>query len=162
MIPNGRTISKSLRITSYYHLLRGDRRVIYGGRARFENVHPDVSAALLLKMMTNRWPQLKDVRITHSWSDFVAMTLDALPHLGQEDGLHFCTGCNGSGVAMMTYLGQQVARRILQDGQADSAYGSIELPKIPVSFYLGHPWFLPIVRNYYRYLDRKDRRLGGE
>ena len=162
LIPNGRTISESPRITSYYRLLPGDRRVMYGGRARFENVHPDVSAALLHKMMTDRWPQLKDVRITHSWSGFVAMTLDALPHMGQEDGLHFCTGCNGSGVAMMTYLGQQVARRILQDGQSDSAYGSIELPKIPVPFYSGHPWFLPIIGNYYRYLDRKDRRLSGE
>ena len=34
------------------------------------------------------------------------MTLDALPHMGQEDGLHFCTGCNDSGVVMMTYLVQ--------------------------------------------------------
>ena len=90
------------------------------------------------------------------------MTLDALPHMGQEDGLHFCTGCNGSGVAMMTYLGQQVARRILQDGQSDSAYDSIEFSKIPVPFYSGNLWFLPIIGNYYRYLDREDRRLSGE
>ena len=122
LIPNGRTISESPRVTSYYRLLPGDRRVMYGGRARFENVHPDVSAALLYQMMTDRWPQLKGVRITHSWSGFVAMTVDALPHMGKEDGLHYCTGCNGSGVAMMTYLGRQVARRILQDSQSVSAY----------------------------------------
>ena len=46
LIPNGRTISESPRVTSYYRLLPGDRRVMYGGRARFENVHPDVSATL--------------------------------------------------------------------------------------------------------------------
>lgn len=161
LIPKGRTISESPRITSYYRLLPGDRRVMYGGRARFENVPADVSAALLHRMMTERWPQLKDVRITHSWSGFVAMTLDAIPHMGQEDGLHFCTGCNGSGVAMMTYLGRQVARRILQDGASDSAYGRVELPEIPVPFYSGNPWFLPIIGNYYRYLDRRDRRQGG-
>lgn len=161
LIPNGRTISESPRVTSYYRLLPGDRRVMYGGRARFENVHPDVSAALLYQMMTDRWPQLKGVRITHSWSGFVAMTVDALPHMGQEDGLHYCTGCNGSGVAMMTYLGRQVARRILQDGQSVSAYESFELPKVPVPFYSGNPWFLPIIGNYYRYLDSRERRRAG-
>lgn len=161
LIPNGRTISESPRVTSYYRLLPGDRRVMYGGRARFENVHPDVSAALLYQMMTDRWPQLKGVRITHSWSGFVAMTVDALPHMGQEDGLHYCTGCNGSGVAMMTYLGRQVARRILQDGHSVSAYESFELPKVPVPFYSGNPWFLPIIGNYYRYLDSRERRRAG-
>ncbi len=161
LIPNGRTISETPRVTSYYRLLPGDRRVMYGGRARFQDVPPDVSATLLHGMMTDRWPQLKDVRITHSWSGFVAMTTDALPHMGQEDGLHYCTGCNGSGVAMMTYLGNQVARRILQNGHSDSAYVDVEFPGVPVPLYRGSPWFLPIVGEYYRYLDRKDRRASA-
>ena len=160
LIPKGRTISETPRVTSYYRLLPGDRRVMYGGRARFQDVSPDVSATLLHAMMTDRWPQLKAARITHSWSGFVAMTTDALPHMGYEDGVHFCTGCNGSGVAMMTYLGLQVARRILQDGHSDSAYAGLDFPGVPVPFYRGKPWFLPIVGEYYRYLDRKERRAG--
>ena len=158
LIPKGRTISETPRVTSYYRLTPGDRRVMYGGRARFQDVPPDVSATLLHGMMTDRWPQLKDVRITHSWSGFVAMTTDAVPHMGQEDGMHFCTGCNGSGVAMMTYLGNQIAKRILQDGQSDSAYVGADFPAVPVPFYRGKPWFLPIVGEYYRYLDKKERR----
>jgi glycine/D-amino acid oxidase-like deaminating enzyme len=158
LIPNGRTISETPRITSYYRMLPGERRVMYGGRARFHDVPPDVSAALLYRMMTDRWPKLKGTRITHSWSGFVAMTTDALPHMGKEDGLHFCTGCNGSGVAMMPYLGRQVARRILQEGQAECAYSMIDFPGVPVPLYRGNPWFLPIVGEYYRYLDRRDRR----
>jgi len=158
LIPNGRTISESARITNYYRLLPGDRRVMFGGRARFESVPADLSAAILHGKMIERWPQLKGIRITHSWSGLVAMTTDSIPHMGQEDGLHFCTGCNGSGVAMMTYLGNQVARRILQDGHSDSAYVGVEFPKVPVPFYSGNPWFLPIIGNYYRHLDRKERR----
>lgn len=161
LIPNGRTISETPRVTSYYRLLPGDRRVMYGGRARFQDVPPDVSATLLHRMMTARWPQLKDVRITHSWSGFVAMTMDAIPHMGQEDGLHYCTGCNGSGVAMMTYLGNQIARRILRNGESDSAYLGVEFPEVPVPFYRGSPWFLPIIGEYYRYLDRKERNATG-
>ena len=62
---------------------------------------------------------------------------------------------------MMTYLGRQVARRILQDGHSVSAYESFELPKVPVPFYSGNPWFLPIIGNYYRYLDSRERRRAG-
>ncbi len=158
LIPNGRTISETPRVTSYYRLLPGDRRVMYGGRARFQDVPADVSATLLYGMMTDRWPQLKGTRITHSWSGFVAMTTDALPHMGQEDGLHYCTGCNGSGVAMMTYLGRKVAQRILRNGQTHCAYEELTFPGVPVPLYRGRPWFLPIVGEYYRYLDRRDRR----
>ncbi|MDA1308275.1 MAG: FAD-dependent oxidoreductase [Proteobacteria bacterium] len=161
LIPNGRTISETPRVTSYYRLLPGDRRVMYGGRARFHDVPPEVSATVLHAMMTERWPQLKGARITHSWSGLVAMTTDALPHMGKEDGLHYCIGCNGSGVAMMTYLGQQVARRILQDDRTDSGYGELAFPGVPVPFYRGKPWFLRVVGEYYRYLDRKDRRATG-
>jgi glycine/D-amino acid oxidase-like deaminating enzyme len=160
LIPNGRTISETPRVTSYYRLLPGDRRVMYGGRARFQDVPTDVSAMLLHHMMTDRWPQLKEARITHSWSGLVAMTMDALPHMGQEDGMHYCVGCNGSGIAMMTYLGNQVARRILQNGRTESAYEHLKFPGIPVPFYRGKPWFLPVLGGYYRYLDRRDRNSG--
>ena len=160
MIPNGRTISETPRVTSYYRLLPGDRRAMYGGRARFQTVHPDESAALLHGMMCERWPQLKGARITHSWSGLVAMTTDALPHMGMEDGIHYCTGCNGSGIATMTYLGHQIARRIIQNGHTDSGYDALAFPPVPVPFYSGKPWFLPFVGQYYWHLDKKDRRAS--
>ncbi len=158
LIPNGRTIAESGRITSYYRLLPGDRRVMFGGRARFNSVEPDTSAELLHNMMTKRWPQIKAARITHSWAGFVAMTADSLPHIGIKNGIHFCTGCNGSGVAMMTYLGKKIAQSIIYGSEFQSIYSSIDLPRIPIPFYNGNPWFLPIIGNYYRFLDYKDRK----
>ena len=157
LIPNGRTISESSRITSYYRLLPGDRRVMYGGRARFNSIHPDNSAKLLHEMMIKRWPQIKEARITHSWSGFVAMTSDSIPHLGLKNGIHFCTGCNGSGIAMMTYLGKKTAQSIIGGDEFQSAYSKIDFPRVPVPFYRGNPWFLPIIGSYYRYLDRVER-----
>ncbi len=139
----------------YYRMSPDGTRMIYGGRARFTQVGPDASGPLLHKMMTDRFPQLKGTRITHSWSGLVAFTNDFLPHMGREAGLHYCLGCNGSGVGMLTYLGTQTARRIL--GALDSAYAELDLPPVPVPFYSGTPWFLPVVGGYYRWLDRRDR-----
>lgn len=157
LIPNGRTISETPRITSYYRLTPGDRRVMYGGRARFQNVDPDLSATLLHGMMTARWPPLRGVKITHSWSGFVAMTADALAHMGEREGIHFCAGCNGSGVAMMTYLGHRVARRILDGAGPESRFFTQAFPRVPVPFYRGDPWFLPMVGGYFRWRDRRER-----
>ncbi|MDD9913425.1 MAG: FAD-binding oxidoreductase [Rhodospirillaceae bacterium] len=158
LIPNGRTISETPRVLCYYRMSPDGTRMIYGGRARFTQVGPDVSGPLLHQMMTDRFPQLKGTKITHSWSGLVAFTNDFLPHMGQEKGLHYCLGCNGSGVGMLTYLGTQVAQRILQDGRANTAYATLDLPKVPVPFYDGRPWFLPVVGGYYRWLDKRDRR----
>jgi glycine/D-amino acid oxidase-like deaminating enzyme len=57
--------------------------------------------------MTDRFPQLKGYKVTHAWTGNTGFTLDALPHMGRDDGMHYLMGCNGSGVAMMTHLGTQ-------------------------------------------------------
>ena len=61
----------------------------------------------------------------------------------------------------MSCLGTQWARRILLQGRSDSAYDGLDSRGVAVPFYKGRPWFLPIVGEYYRYLDRKERRAAG-
>lgn len=157
LIPNGRTISETPRVLCYYRLTPDGRRMMFGGRARFTDVDPALRAKLMHRMMTERFPQLKDARVTHSWTGYVAFTYDFLPHLGMHRDMHYALGCNGSGVAMMTYLGYLIARRILQNGELDSPFVGLDMPKVPLPGYTGNPWFLPIIGGWYRFLDRMDR-----
>ena len=123
LIPNGRTISDTPRVLCYYRISPDGKRMLFGGRARFTAVTPEVSAPVLHRFMTDRFPQLKDAKVTHAWTGNVAFTFDFLPHMGQvQDGMHFCLGCNGSGVAMMTYLGHRTAQKIIGGGDASSAH----------------------------------------
>ena len=108
--------------------------------------------------MTERFPQLQGVRITHGWDGNTAFTFDALPHMGRQDGMHFCLGCNGSGIAMMTYLGWQTARKIAGIANYACSFDTEEFPDHPL--YSGNPWFLPAVGGYYRLRDRLDRLLA--
>jgi len=158
LVPNGRTLSDTKRVLCYYRMSPDGRRMVFGGRARFTQVDPRLSARILYGYMTERFPQLTGVRITHGWTGNTAFTLDALPHMGTEDGLHYCLGCNGSGVAMMTYLGYQVARKIAGVTNARCAFDSDDFPGHPL--YSGNPWFLPMIGGYYRLRDRLDRLLG--
>lgn len=155
LIPNGRTISDTPRILHYYRLSPDGRRMIFGGRARFTDVGPEVSAPLLHRAMCDRFPELAEARVTHAWRGNVAFTFDHMPHMGRQAGVHYCLGCNGSGIAMMTYLGHMTARAILGGGNVESAFAGRPFPTRP--FYDGRPWFLPIVGAWFRFLDRLDR-----
>jgi glycine/D-amino acid oxidase-like deaminating enzyme len=158
LIPNGKTINDTPRVLTYYRMSPDGRRVLFGGRARFTQVEPRVSVPALHRMMTERFPQLAGVRVTHAWTGNVAFTFDFLPHMGREDGMHYMLGCNGSGVAMMTYLGTQTARKILGGANRISALDGRDFPTMPL--YNGNPWFLPIVGGYYRVRDRLDRWMA--
>ena len=108
--------------------------------------------------MLRVFPQLKGTRITHGWTGNVAFTYDRVPHMGTQSGLHYCLGCNGSGVVMMSHLGHRTALKILGQTNRVSAFEAVELPSIP--FYGGNPWFLPMVGGYYQLRDWIDRKFA--
>jgi glycine/D-amino acid oxidase-like deaminating enzyme len=159
LIPKQRTLSDTRRVLCYYRMSPDGKRMIFGGRARFTPVTPQESAPILHRFMTDRFPQLRDVKITHAWTGNVAFTLDALPHMGRQDGMHYLLGCNGSGVAMMTYLGWQTARKIAGVANRASAFDTEDFPTHRL--YSGNPWFLPAIGGWYRIRDNLDRGLAS-
>jgi len=154
--PKGRALADTKRVLCYYRLSPDGRRMIFGGRARFTSISPRAAAPILYRFMTDRYPQLKGVKVTHAWTGNVAFTFDALPHTGRMDGLHYALGCNGSGVAMMTYLGAQTARRIIGGANRPCGFELAEFPDLPL--YRGNPdWALPALGAYYRIRDAVSR-----
>src|SRR5436190_2011909 len=159
LIPKGRTLADTKRVLCYYRMSPDGKRMVFGGRARFTPVTPAVSAPILHGFMTDRFPQLRGTRVTHAWTGNVAFTWDALPHTGVMGGMHYAVGCNGSGVAMMTYLGRQTARRIIGGANSTCGFELEEFPDFPL--YNGSPnWALPAVGAYYRFRDGLSRTLA--
>ena len=158
LVPNGRTLSDTKRVLCYYRMSPDGKRMVFGGRARFTQADPLLCARVLYTYMTERFPQLKGVRVTHGWTGNTAFTLDALPHVGEDEGMHYALGCNGSGIAMMTYLGYQTARKIARAANYACAFDSPDFPDH--ALYNGNPWFLPLIGSYYRLRDRLDRMLA--
>jgi glycine/D-amino acid oxidase-like deaminating enzyme len=73
-----------------------------------------------------------------------------MPHAGRLDGVYYAGGYCGHGVAMSTYLGEQIARRIAGE-PIDHPLFDDRFPAIPM--YFGTPWFLPLVGAYYQVKD---------
>ncbi|MEM7251301.1 MAG: FAD-binding oxidoreductase [Pseudomonadota bacterium] len=158
MFRNFCTMSNTQRILFYYRPSPDHRRVIFGGRASFRKTTERDSSKTLYRYLCAVFPSLSEVRITHGWTGNVAFTFDHLPHMGMHEGMHYCMGCNGSGVQMMSFLGRQIALKIL--GRTNRQCGFDGLPFATRPLYSGDPWFLPVVGNWYRLRDRLERALA--
>ena len=156
--PKNRSIADTRRVLTYYRMSPDKKRLIFGGRAKFGHTDPVDTAPILYQFMMDRYPQLKGVTITHAWTGNVAFTMDEMPHMGKFDNLHYALGCNGSGIAMMTYLGQQTARKVAGKSNRVCAFDRPEFPDHPL--YNGSTWFLPLVGRYFRTRDWIDRKFG--
>ena len=159
LLPNNKSVYDTRRVLTYYRMSGNRRRLIFGGRAKFSLSDPVDTAPILYQHMLDRFPQLQGTKITHAWTGNVAFTFDEVPHMGKMDGLHYALGCNGSGVAMMTYLGTQTARKIAGAANYACAFDREAFPDHPL--YNGDPkWLLPVVGPYFRTRDWIDRKMS--
>jgi glycine/D-amino acid oxidase-like deaminating enzyme len=152
LFPNNRNITDTKHVLYYFRPSPDRTRILFGGRAAVWETDTRISGRTLHRYMTGVFPELAEVKLSHSWTGNVAFTFDRLPHVGVRDGIHFAMGYNGSGVAMATYLGHKTAQRILGKTDARTAFDDLEFPA--PAWYSGTPWFLPLVAAWYRVRDR--------
>ena len=153
VMPGNRTCVNSMNIGNYWRLAP-DRRLIFGGRARFSarsDQRSDAkSGAILRASLARIFPQLAQVQIDYCWGGLVDMSADRLPRAGRAEGLWYAMGYSGHGAQLSTHLGMMMADRILGH-PVDNPLEGMDWPAVPGHF--GQPWFLPLVGLYYRGVD---------
>ncbi len=152
LIPNSRMIVETGSKHLYYRPSPDRTRIVFGGRAALHPIPPEKSAARLMKSLTQILPELAGVKAEYAWSGNIAFTRSDLAAIGrQQDGVWYALGCNGSGVALMNYLGHKLALKVLGDPDGATAFDDIAFKAVPL--YDGTPWFLPLMTGYYRAKD---------
>lgn len=152
LIPAHRVCSDTRRVVVYFRRSDDGRRLLFGGRVSVFESDPVASLPALRREMLRIFPQIEDVRISHSWMGFVAYTFDALPHLGVHDGVHYAMGYCGSGICLASYLGNRIGQRLLDAARGHSVFERPRFRARPL--YYGTPWFLAGAVRYYQLLDR--------
>ena len=152
LLPRRRVAFDSKHFLHYFRLTR-DSRLLFGGRAAFARPTPGTTrraAAILRRDLARVFPQLATTSIEYAWCGNVAFTRDQMPHAGRLDQTYYAGGYCGHGIAMATYLGALVARRMAGE-PVEHPLLSDRFPAIPL--YRGKPWFLPVVGAYYKLRD---------
>ncbi len=152
LIPKGRMIVETRDKHLYYRPSPDGTRIVLGGRAALHPIQLDQAAGWLMNELRAIFPSLAATRVSHVWTGNVAMTRSDLPGIGQRDGIWYALGCNGSGVALMPYLGHKLALKIL--GQRDGKTAFDDIPFTAIPFYNGTAWFRPLMTWWFRARDK--------
>lgn len=112
-----------------YFRFSEDHRLLFGGGETYGYRFPDI-ATLVRKPMTEIFPQLKDVRITHTWGGTLGITLNRMPHFERLAGnILTASGYSGHGIALATLGGKLAAEAVA--GQAERFDLMAHLPSPP-------------------------------
>jgi glycine/D-amino acid oxidase-like deaminating enzyme len=152
LFPKDRVTSDTRQVVLYYRASPDRTRIVFGGRVAVFEADPIVSGPKLHGVMAGIFPELAQVKISHSWMGFVAFTFDHLPHIGVMDGIHYAMGYCGSGVPLGTFFGHKIAHKVMGSAEGRTAFDDLPFQTRPL--YDGTPWFLAGAVLYYRFLDR--------
>jgi glycine/D-amino acid oxidase-like deaminating enzyme len=157
LIPNRRMVTDSRKQLTYTRPSPDGTRLLVGCRPRVRDRAPEVLAPALHARMRRIWPELEATRITHAWGGFVGMTADQLPHVAEHDGVLHAVGCNGNGVALMTWLGWHAAQLML--GRSNRRSWFADIPFVPLPLAPLKPIMAPAASAAYHLRDLRDRPL---
>ena len=153
-MPGNRTCVTTLHIGNYFRLST-DRRLIFGGRARFSARSDPASDAksgrILQTGLEAMFPQLKGIETDYCWGGLVGITADRFPRAGEADGLIYGTGFSGHGAQLSTLIGQVLAD-LAMGREGTNPLAGLDWPKVPL--HSGKPWFLPFVGLWFGLKDR--------
>jgi glycine/D-amino acid oxidase-like deaminating enzyme len=138
----------------YYWRLSPDGRLLFGGRRSLAPSTIAQARDFLYDSMVAVHPQLAEAgaRVDRAWGGNVAITLDRLPHAGRvAGGAWYVTGCNGSGVALNTWMGAQLGRHLVGEAPPPSF---TELPHRPIPLQRLRRLYLPLLGLWFHHQDR--------
>jgi len=153
LMPKLMMMGEGLQLGFYYRPSPDGRRILLGGRDSSRVGDPAAPTLLLRRGLVNLFPELENVRLSHSWFGNVAMHRDMLPRIFEKDGVVYATGFCGSGVVWAPWIGMRAAYKLM--GPNERARTAFDFrPPAFIPLYRGNPWFMPAIIQVYRLQDR--------
>ncbi len=152
LMPKGVMCSETRKLHYYYRPSPDGRRILFGGRDGTIAGDPAWPTENLRRALTDIFPVLHDVEITHTWFGHVAMNRDMIPRIFSKEGVRYAAGYCGSGVVWARWAGQKAAQQVLGLPEGTSALAFRPPPAVPL--FNGTAWFMPAV---FAWLTLQDR-----
>ncbi|SEG87007.1 NAD(P)/FAD-dependent oxidoreductase [Marinobacterium lutimaris] len=150
LLSNERSYVETRRMMRWFRKAEG--RFMFGGRGAFGKEDSQAAFDGLYKAMTEIFPALEGIKVDYQWSGHVAMTLDALPHVGRlDERTCVAAGFNGAGVAQSTLLGSLAGQFALGETPNVALLDAQRFKAVP--FYAFREIGIRTVAGWYQFLD---------
>ena len=154
LLPGGHCMVETRKRYCYYRPTPCGKRIMLGTRVAMHSISAEEALPTLRKMLSEIFPSLEGVEISHCWTGFTGFSFSQLPNLNINKGVYSALGYCGNGVAMAPYLGHMAALKMLNPDHKVTVFERTPLQTRP--YYFGKPWFLPIASAYFRAFDILD------
>jgi gamma-glutamylputrescine oxidase len=112
LIRNNACVTDMNWVLDYYRR-SADHRLLFGGRVSYSGLDPSGTERATRARMLRVFPQLEDVKITHSWGGYVDITLNRAPDFGRlEPEVWYLQGFSGHGIVLAGLAGKVLAEAI--------------------------------------------------
>ena len=160
LMPKLRMYSDTKNDLYYFRPSPDFKRIIFGGfpiwKSNLEKTN--YVENFFLEKIKLIFPNIKNFYLENIWSGKVGVTLNTLPKLEKRGMKISVYGCNGSGVALMPYLGKRSAKLVI----GKTNYKSVieEINHRQTKFKNLITLFLPFLGFYYKFKENLENKFN--
>lgn len=153
VLPGKEAVDDSRFVVRYFRKTADDR-LLFGGREAYGAATPTNIEATIRKQITEIYPDLADVRLSHAWGGSVGITMPRMPYVRElEPGLWSAGGFSGHGVMMSNYSGRLIGEQMLGGSEQLRLLANLKIPAFPGGTLLRNPLKV-LALTWYAMLDR--------
>ncbi len=153
VLPGLESVDDSRFVVRYF---RRDRegRLLFGGREIYAPGDPQDINIHIRRQITEIYPALKDVEITHAWGGYVGITLPRTPFVREVmPNVISAGGYSGHGVMLSNFVGRLYAETVAGNRDRLRLFEELKVPPFPGGRRFRAP-LLFLALNWYALRDR--------
>lgn len=153
VLPGGEAVDDTRFVVRYFRRSK-DGRLLFGGREIYSPGDPQDIHIHIRKQITEVYPQLKDVELTHAWGGYVGITMPRKPFVREVmPNVISAGGYSGHGVMLSNYIGKLYAETVSGNREQLKLLEDLNIPAFPGGRTLRTP-LLTLALNWYALRDR--------
>jgi len=147
------SVDDSRFVVRYFRRTR-EGHLLFGGREAYSSSQPNQFIDGIRRQMSEIYPQLKDIEITHAWGGNVGITLPREPFVREvEPGITAMGGYSGHGVMLSNFTGKMWAEAVCGNRDRLHLFKELKVPSFPGGRRFRKP-LLTLALTWYSMLDR--------
>ncbi|HXV30469.1 MAG TPA: FAD-binding oxidoreductase [Sinorhizobium sp.] len=131
VLPGGESVDDSRFVVRYFRKSK-DGRLLFGGREAYTADNPRDISSHIRRQISEIYPALADIEITHAWGGAVGITMPRQPFCREVmPGVMTIGGYSGHGVMLSNYCGKLYAYLVLGKTTELDLLKELKIPAFP-------------------------------
>jgi gamma-glutamylputrescine oxidase len=131
VLPAGESVDDSRFVVRYFRKSI-DNRLLFGGREIYAVKDANDIHIHIRRQISEVYPDLKDIEITHGWGGFVGITVPRRPFVREVmPGVIFAGGYSGHGVMLSNFMGKLYAETVAGNRDRLKLFEELKIPAFP-------------------------------